>query len=123
MNLKIFLAALAAIYLVAIPANSKDVTPFEDIMALMEGADITYERIGKYTRPFKLKKTGERWKLTQTQKGVSSKVKDAGPNQISVNGFPYGWTVNGTWTFKKSDKKCRIDHKKGGMVMRWDCGN
>ena len=55
MNLKIFSAALAAIYLVTIPANSKDVTPFEDIMALMEGADITYERIGKYTRPFKLK--------------------------------------------------------------------
>jgi len=55
MNLKIFSAALAAIYLVTIPENSKDVTPFEDIMALMKGADIIYERIRKYTRPFKLK--------------------------------------------------------------------
>ena len=109
--------------LLVAPAFAEEVTPFAEIMSLMEGADITYERIGHYKRPFKVFKKGKHWILKQTKANKQSRIKDAGENKISATYFPPGWTVNGTWVFKKIDDKCRIDHAKGGMVMRWDCGS
>ena len=103
--------------------NANEIVPFEKIMKLMTAGDITYERIGYYERPFKVIKKSDGWILSQMQNFKQSSIKDEGDNKISVNDFPHNWTVNGTWTFKKVDAKCRIDHKNGGMVMRWNCGS
>jgi hypothetical protein len=94
---------------------------FTDIMNSMQNAKITYERIGHYTRPFKVFKKGDNWILEQQKNYKSSKIKDEGNNKISVNNFPYNWTINGTWTFSKDGAQCKIDHDDGGMVMTWKC--
>ena len=100
---------------------SKDVVEFEKIMQLMDGAKITYERIGKYKRPMKVYKKKNSWTIKQTIKGFTSKIKSAGDSKISFNDFPSGWTINGTWEFSRNENNCKIDHVKGGMVMRWKC--
>ena len=98
-----------------------NVVPFEEIMSLMKGADITYERVGHYKRPFKVLKDGDDWMLENQKNWKSSPIKKKGNNKFSTTQFPASWTINGTWTFSKNGSKCRIDHEDGGMVMRWAC--
>ena len=94
---------------------------FTDIMNSMQNGKITYERIGEYTRPFKVFKNGDDWILEQQENYESSEIKDEGNNKISVNDFPFNWTVNGTWTFSKDGTQCKINHDDGGMIMTWKC--
>ena len=115
--------ALLSLFVLPASASVDAIIPFEKIMNLMNGANITYERIGRYERPFKVMKRSSAWILRQMKNHKESPIKDEGKNKISVNDFPPNWTINGTWTFKKNGKKCRIDHSDGGMVMRWNCGS
>ena len=114
---------LLSLFMLPASASADAIIPFEKIMNLMNGADIIYERIGHYERPFKVMKKPSAWILRQMNNYEESPIKDEGKNKISVNDFPSNWTINGTWMFKKTDKKCRIDHLDGGMVMRWNCGS
>ncbi len=103
------------------PAKPFSSAEFEKMMALMDGADITYERIGYYTRPMKVYKKNGDWIIKQTVKNEISKIEYEGGNQISFNGFPYNWPQNGTWKFSQDGSQCQIDHVEGGRVMRWSC--
>ena len=120
---KFSVLALLSLFVLPASASADGVIPFEKIMNLMNGADITYERIGRYERPFKVIKKPSAWILRQMNNYEQSPIKDEGNNKMSVNDFPPNWTINGTWTFKKDVKKCRIDHSDGGMEMRWNCGS
>ena len=104
------------------------VSDFEKIMEMMAGADIRYERSGHYSDiPFELKKKGDKWVLTQMQNLISGTIKGAGTDKILFEGFGPGWTILGTWKFKKTGDRCRIDHTLGDstgsepMKMEWDC--
>ena len=119
---RFYAAFLIACFAFPTSASADEIMPFEKIMNLMNEANITYERIGRYKRPFKVIKKSDGWILRQMKNYKESRIKDEGKNKISVNDFPSNWTVNGTWSFKKTNNKCRIDHTNGGMVMRWNCG-
>ena len=95
---------------------------------MMVGADVRYERLGRYSNiPFKLKKKGDRWVFTQMRKMYSGTIKSAGGNKILVEGFGPRWTILGTWEFKKNGNRCRIDHTlqdstgSEPMKMEWEC--
>ena len=94
---------------------------FTDIMNSMQNAEITYERLNHYTRPFKVFKDGDDWMLENQNNYKRSAIVDEGNNKISVNDFPMNWTINGTWTFSKDGAQCKIDHEDGGMIMTWKC--
>ena len=106
------------------PGNSSaaDDEGFKKMMALMTGADITYERVGHYERPFKVLVEGGDWILEQQINYQRSTIRSAGDKKISVNDFPHNWVINGTWTFSQDGGRCKIEHADGGMVMRWECG-
>jgi hypothetical protein len=122
---KLYSAVLVVSFLFFNSVSAEEVFPFENIMKLMHESEITYERIGHYKRPFKVIKKSDnqktKWYLKQMKNLKQSRIWDKGDNKIKVNGFPDGWTVNGTWLFTKSNNECRIDHTGGGMVMRWNC--
>ena len=109
-------------------ANSNPNFAFDEIMEMMVGADVRYERLGRYSNiPFKLKKKGDRWVFTQMRKMYSGTIKSAGGNKILVEGFGPCWTILGTWQFKKNKKLCRIDHTlrdstcSEPMNTVWEC--
>ena len=122
-----FLFALGLFVVFPNVSYSKETIKFEIIMALMEGAEISYERVGHYSGvPFKVFKKDGVWILEQQRNLNSSPIKSAGDNKISVNDFPRRWTINGTWKFSKNGNRCRIDHLGDGvssdtMVMDWKC--
>jgi hypothetical protein len=120
---KFWIFTLLSFLMLPASASADTIIPFEDIMNLMNGSNITYERIGHYERPFKVIKKSEKWILRQMENYQQSSIKDEGDNKISVNSFPSNWTINGTWLFTKTNNKCRIVHTGGGMVMRWNCGS
>lgn len=101
---------------------------FEEIMGMMEGADIRYERVGHYSNiPFKLEKKGKTWRLTQMKNKKRGTIVSAGDNKIKLKGFGSRWTIKGTWNFKKVGELCRIDHTlkdstgREPMNMVWEC--
>ena len=100
--------------------NSSGVTPFSDIMKLMEDKDIKLSFSGGF-RPFKVFKDGDKWILEQQLNYENSVIVDAGDNKITVDGFPGGWVINGTWKFSKDGNKCRIDHTSDSAIMAWNC--
>ena len=101
---------------------------FEQIMKMMEGADIRYERLGRYSDiPFKLEKKGDQWVFTQMRNMYSGTIKSAGANSLLVEGFGPRWTILGTWDFKKVGDTCKINHTlkdstgNDPMEMVWAC--
>ena len=101
---------------------------FEQIMEMMQGADVRYKRTGYYSNiPFKLEKNGEKWRFTQMQNWHQGTITRAGDNKIRLDGFGPGWTIVGTWDFKKEGDTCRIDHTLKDstgwepMEMVWVC--
>ena len=112
---------MASFLVIVFASSGLRASEFTDIMISMQNAEITYERIGHYTRPFKVFKNGDDWMLEQQQNFKKSEIKDEGNNKISVNDFPSNWTINGTWTFSKDGAQCKIDHDDGGMIMTWKC--
>jgi hypothetical protein len=115
------LTTMASFLVIVFASSGLRASEFTDIMNSMQNAEIEYERIGHYYRPFKVFKKGDDWILEQQENYESSEIKDEGNNKISVNDFPSNWTINGTWTFSKDGAKCKIDHDDGGMVMTWNC--
>ena len=106
----------------AIVSNAS-ASDFKNLMESMSKADITYERVGHYTRPFKVMKHKKEdiYFLEQQVNYEYSRIKDEGNNKISVNEFPSGWTINGTWVYSKNGALCKISHEQGGMFMTWNC--
>ncbi len=110
------------------PSFANEKFTFEQIMEMMEGADVRYKRTGHYSNiPFKLEKKGKKWRLTQMQNSYRGTITSAGDNKIRLNGFGSGWTIVGTWDFKKDGDTCRIDHTlkdstgSEPMEMVWVC--
>jgi len=126
----IMITMLSTVFVIAasssVSANEK--FTFEQIMEMMEGADVRYKRTGHYSNiPFKLEKKGEEWRLTQMQNRYRGTITSAGDNKIRLDGFGSGWTIVGTWDFKKDGDTCRIDHTlkdstgSEPMEMVWVC--
>lgn len=74
--------------MISVTSASLRPSDFIVIITLLEIKDITYERIGQYTSPFKIFKDGDGWVLEQQENFNNSKIKDEGNNKISVNDFP-----------------------------------
>jgi hypothetical protein len=109
-------------------SHSNEIMKFAKIMALMNGADVRYERVGHYSDiPFKLDKEGDNWELQQMRNKQWGTVTDAGNNKILLEGFSRKWTILGTWKFSKDENRCRIDHTMHDsngtepMNMQWEC--
>ena len=103
-----------------IQVKADDVTPFSEIMKLMQNKAIELDFIHGI-RPFKAFKDGDKWILEQQQTFDKSVIVDAGDNKITTDGFPYNWPINGSWKFSKDGNKCRIDHTEDQGNMTWNC--
>jgi hypothetical protein len=126
----IMISMLSMVFVIAtqssVSANEK--FSFEQIMKMMEGADIRYERLGHYGDiPFKLENKGDQWVFTQMRNMYSGTIKSAGANRLLVEGFGPRWTILGTWDFKKVGDTCKINHTlrdstgSEPMEMVWAC--
>ncbi len=126
----IMITMLSMVFVIAtqssVSANEK--FSFEQIMKMMEGADVRYERMGHYSDiPFKLEKKREKWRLTQMKNMYWGTITSAGDNKIRLDGFGSGWTIVGTWDFKKVGDTCKINHTlrdstgSEPMEMVWAC--
>tara|TARA_B100001123_G_C14817343_1_gene830741 strand:- start:127 stop:519 length:393 start_codon:yes stop_codon:yes gene_type:complete len=102
------------------PVKADDVTPFSEIMKLMQNKAIELDYIHGY-RPFKVFKDGDEWILEQQENYEKSVIVDAGDNKITADDFPMNWPINGTWKFSKDGNKCRIDHTSDSAIMKWNC--
>ena len=123
----IYISVIFTIFYSSI-THASQIYSFEEIMSMMEGADIRYSRVNHYTNiPFKLEKKGKTWKLTQMKNKKHGSIVSAGDNKIKLKGFGARWTIKGTWNFKKVGEKCRIDHTlkdstgREPMSMVWKC--
>ena len=84
---KFSVLALLSLFVLPASASADGVIPFEKIMNLMNGADITYERIGRYERPFKVIKKPSAWILRQMNNYEQSPIKDEGTIKYLLTTF------------------------------------
>ena len=106
MNILKFVFAVFSVSLICTPAYTEEVTQFKDIMSLMEGANVTYERIGKYERPFKVTKKGDRWIFKQMKNFKKSPIKDAGIGQLTELGPSKRLAVSAALTITVEEWLC-----------------
>ena len=69
-----FLVAIGLFFVFPSESYSNEKIKFKEIMALMKGADITYERFNYYERPFKVFSKDGVWILEQQETYDSSPI-------------------------------------------------
>jgi len=73
---------------------------------------------------------GHRWKFRNKSDGSwevegvrreTARVTSAGPDAISIDGFPDNWGANGRFLFSEKEGKCRLKSDHSGHRLKWKC--